>query len=372
MLANVNTAVPKNVEQGQKCFAFYRGTEAVVKGRAFCYDHDYVTTTTGETATDPWGARMKIVTKPDSTNNLYFAGVAVRSQPANSAGQWVELWTPGSTCLIQADLATVIGTTYLTAECTVDGIWFKPGFHGRGTAQVLETNAVVTGTTDTRAAEVDISGLDGTGVYTALTQGLADVAGFTDAVVGDRVVILAGSLTGGTAVSTPMETTIATKTSADAVILTDAINAANLQSVTYYVVRGYPLVLASLQDGPESGLCQYFAPIAAADTQEMVGGVTFICAATLTAADGTFTLADGIREGLLKGYYELGTLTTNNYVVTCTSAIQGVLHATPSTALATMTFDTIGSVSLLEWFGNLGPATTGLWELKRNIATVIA
>lgn len=106
------------------------------------------------------------------------------------------------------------------------------------------------------------------------------------------------------------------------------------------------LVLAKLQIGPPSGLCEVLTCTAGGATTVMVGGKTIFAAAT-PATDATFTMADGTLAGLKKKFYTAGTQTTNNVVVT----INGIM-LDGSTALATWTTDTAAEEITLAWNGD--------------------
>jgi hypothetical protein len=90
----------------------------------------------------------------------------------------------------------------------------------------------------------------------------------------------------------------------------------------------------------------------------MVGGTTFLCGGYTMAADSTCVLADGIKEGQLKAFACLGALGTQDYLITVTSGLKRA-----GTALATLELDAAGEFATLQWFGNLGPGTAGLWNV---------
>lgn len=111
------------------------------------------------------------------------------------------------------------------------------------------------------------------------------------------------------------------------------------------------VALAILQTGKASGLVEVVTPPAAGGaTVFMVGGVSYIAAATL-AADATATLADGAISGIRKKFYVEGAQTTNNVVLTVTHGTQRATTATTGVvlALASDTMDDIGDVLLVEW-----------------------
>jgi hypothetical protein len=121
---------------------FFTGSTAISKGIGLCYERDYTSTTTGETATDACALRDARVELPSNANNLTFAGVALKSYPAKTNGQWVEIAEPGSVVKILTDtsIATTVGVTCVTC-LTGTGKFTTVGFGGRGTARALQTDA---------------------------------------------------------------------------------------------------------------------------------------------------------------------------------------------------------------------------------------
>ena len=109
------------------------------------------------------------------------------------------------------------------------------------------------------------------------------------------------------------------------------------------------LCLAKLQVGLPSGLVEVVTPAATGGvTAFMVGGVSYVAAATLTG-DATFTLADGTIEGLRKKFEIEGDLgDSKDLIVTVTNGIQ---NNGSDTALATLTGDDDGDIAVLEWVG---------------------
>jgi hypothetical protein len=82
------------------------------------------------------------------------------------------------------------------------------------------------------------------------------------------------------------------------------------------------------------------------------------------AADSTATLADGTVEGQKKAVAGLGTVGTQDWLLTVTSGLKTVC-----TALATIEIDAVNDQSVLEWHGNLGGGTSGLWRIIEGTAT---
>ena len=69
----------------------------------------------------------------------------------------------------------------------------------------------------------------------------------------------------------------------------------------------------------------------------------------------------------MKSFGGLGTLTTGFYVVTVTSGLQ----EDHSTGLATVTIDAAAETIVMQWLGNIGIATGGLWHELHNIGATI-
>jgi hypothetical protein len=119
-------------------WVWFEGTTAVLKGMGFCYNFDY----TGDGAAYVEAARYNRVELPTTTNNMHFAGVAVRSYPAESGGQFIELAAPGSVCevLILGPSVTA-GSQIVTCQAggTYAGYFTRAGFQGKGSAVPLQT-----------------------------------------------------------------------------------------------------------------------------------------------------------------------------------------------------------------------------------------
>jgi len=109
--------------------------------------------------------------------------------------------------------------------------------------------------------------------------------------------------------------------------------------------------LARLQIGLPSGLVEVVTPATAGGaTTFMVGGVSFVAASALDTADATFTLADGLYEGIRKKFEIEGDLGDSyDLVVTVTSGIQ---NDGSDSALSTLTGDDDGDIAVLEWVGD--------------------
>lgn len=121
---------------------FYEGTGALVKGQAVCYNRD-----TG-TATEHDGYRDKKVEDPAPGNEAYFAGVTVREYSAKSAGQWIQIYEPGSICEVYCNEAVDLGDHVFAIQDEQSspddmGQFGKTwvGFLGRGAARILQTES---------------------------------------------------------------------------------------------------------------------------------------------------------------------------------------------------------------------------------------
>jgi hypothetical protein len=123
---------------------FFTGSTAVSKGMGYCYERDYYSAATNETATDPCQKRDVRVELPSNANNLAFAGVAMHSYAAKTGGQWIEIAEPGSVCKILTTVATVLASnTRVTCEAggSNAGKFGTVGLPGRGTAITMQTDA---------------------------------------------------------------------------------------------------------------------------------------------------------------------------------------------------------------------------------------
>lgn len=356
----------------RKAKVFYTGTDAIKKGQGLCYDADYTSSISGEAATDPCTLRQFRVELPTASNNRRFAGVAAKSYSANSLGQEIEIYLPGGMAyvLIGGNDKALPGSASVGSIVTCAaggpdaGRFTFAGLPGRGTAEVLETDAgAVKFTSVDGSATAAYSG----GVTTITKTGIGDACE-----AGDRVVILAGAdnATGGDASSGELATTgiydvVSAPTSDTITIATDI---GDVDVCLYVLDDAEHVVLARLMDGEESGLQQFITPQDATAVSAMVGGVTYVTGGWTMAADSTFTLADGDVEGLKKAFVCLGTLTTKDYKVTVTSGLQGDV----STGLASFTMDAANEQCVLQWHGNCGIGSGGTWVIINQAGVGIA
>lgn len=336
---------------------FYTGTDALILGQGLCFERDYTATGTGLTATDPTGVRDKRVELPNVDNNYDFAGVTSQAYAAATAGQWIIIFEPGSICEVAVGETTVIHTGHLT--CTAGGggagLFIAKGFRGRGSMVPLQTTPTAS---DSIAEGVILNNMVSTGSITA-TGTMTDTTAFGNVVVGDRVYIL-GGLEINTQGSMPTQGVYAvTEVTSSTVIVMSGYTAGATMHVTYIIVRGKPTVLAKLEEGPESGLVEIYNTDEGAVTDIMIGGFTYFIFVDFSA-NMTAVLADGTFMGQLKGFYLIGTMQSDDIVITVTSGqmltavdiidTQGTADGTPK-ALATALFDTAADELVLEWLG---------------------
>ena len=131
---NVNSIGPENYEPMITRRVFFTGSTAVKKGQALVWD---LLPATGNPAVG------QCVQTPTSTYKYHFAGVALQSYAANSAGQWIDIALPGSVCKCLVGPATTAGTTNVVFSQT-DGKFGKVSSTaetGCGVAVALEANA---------------------------------------------------------------------------------------------------------------------------------------------------------------------------------------------------------------------------------------
>lgn len=349
-----NVAFPRN-----RFKARYTGTTALKAGMALCYNADY------GTATDFDAHRMYDVELPNQTNNKQFAGVVVGNVPASSNGSTVTLDGPGGVADILVGIATTVNGAPLTAVLG-RGIFGAAGCMGRGTATPLATTPTASTTSapgPLNSAPLSTLAISANGTTVTLSSF------FTNAVVGDILVVLGGSTTAsGAAACNPGYYRITTATSANACevgteIFTGVALAAAATVASGYLIRGYGTVPAYLHDGKESGLVEWISVITDGSGTTavplMVGGKSILCGGiTLANGDAIDTLADGQYIGQEKSILLNAALTTNDFQVTVTTGEQ--LDGT--TDLGGMEFDGALDESYLVWTGQH-------WRLTGNKGT---
>ena len=372
-----NLALFGNQKTEYKKSVWFNGSTALKKGRGVCYDIDTAGTGTGETATDPWGRRGRVVALPSTANNLAFAGVTTQAYTAKTGGQTITIFEPGSICEVQVGIASTIysqaaGTFHTCSVNSADaGAFTLQGLPGRGTAMALETQAdAAGGNIAMSSAAVSFAGASTTAWVSPSLTITATAVG-TNCGYGDddidpteyRVIVLGGAdnAAGGDATTGELavqgDYPVVTAPTADTITIATDIGDVDL---TFYVVKNtYSCVLCKLLDGPESGLQEVLSPQDAVAVQSMVGGTTILCGGYTMAAASTATLADGMNNGLRKAYAGLGTLTTAGYVVTAANAIDD-----DGGAAGTITLDAAGEYIVLEFNGSFYPGSTaGVWHV---------
>jgi hypothetical protein len=347
---------------------FFTGTTALRKGVGVCYVQ------TAGTAANIDESRRRDVALPTTANHNAFAGIVAQDYAANASGQMIEIYKPGSVCLVETCLATVVNSSRKGLVVGGAGEFFYQGLDGPGRVLALQTVAVVASDDTGLVGPVGASVQD---TYTIATRSLNSTAAFTNAAVGDRVIVFGGSNVDGSApIVAYQETTIQTVTDANNVILTDALvdtagddlDVATAE-IAFACVRGYPLVLALVEDLPNttSGCVEYLGMLNNDTSQSMVGGTTVcIGGVTLAGGDAVATLADGTIEGEKKAFRLAGAM--DDYTVTVTSGMMADLDG----ALASLELDGDGDVTVLQWHGNVGGGVLGAWVPLLNVGTTQA
>ena len=372
-----NLALFGNQKTEFKKTVWFTGSTAIRKGMGLCYDLDVAGTGTGEAATDPWGRRGRLVAVPSTSNNLAFAGYASQAYTAKTGGQTITILEPGSICDVEVGLASTIfsqsaGTRHTVSVNSGDaGRSTLGALPGRGSAIALETQAAATG------GNITFASLDGTATtawsspsLTISKTGIGTACGYGSATIDPtefRVIVLGGATNadGTTDIAVQGDYPVVTAPTADTITIATDIGDVD---VTCYVVKNsYSCVLCKLEDGPESGLQEVLTPKHATAIQSMIGGTTFLCGGYTMATDSTATLADGIVEGQLKAFAGLGTLTTQDWIITVTSGL-----TMAGGALASLEIDSVADQAVVVWHGNLGSCTSGQWRTIQAAASVEA
>lgn len=364
----------------------YTGTAELKRGFGMCYDLDVLTTTTGQTATDAWGRRgLKEVQVPAPANANRFAGVLVQNYPADANGKLklIKLAAPGGTAMVSQRIISTSGVGRIT--CVVDstagdgnsGVFAYGGLPGRGSAVPLETLAAAT------SGDLAISDLGSLsdGVYSSVTglttitltgagTALGYVATAVDASAYECTVLDGATAAEGATRANPGVYPVVQATGANTFTVTGNTGDVGM-AIT--LTKLDLLKLCYLEDGVESGLSDYVTPNNGAARQFVLtqGGTTFIVGAALTSLTGDSTvntLADPITIGgstgaVLKAFNVLSTMPTSDYIVTVTSGLQADI----ATGLATAVFDTAADEVVLEWMGNMGGATAGVWIERMSV-----
>lgn len=319
---------------------FFSGTNvALIRGQGVCYDRTHVTTTTGQTATDAWGLRDKVVVEPTVSNNHSFAGVLKKDYPSSASGQWVEIYEPGSFCDVAIGAPTTIDTGILTCSASIAdrGIFSRPGFRGRGSFRPLQTVS----TAGSAPVHVTVGGgslgvslvLTDTGAFTT-TLCPANTFGY---ILGSSVAATgqadATFLSEGKVKLTRIDdntVTISAVTVAqghDNVPATAPVAATAVSLVDYIILPGQKsyLCFGELLDGEESGLQEYRMADDTDTPQDLMpGGVSFLGAsAGLTMGAFDYDLVpQPLLGGLQKGIIAYGEASTSP-TITFEAGMQG-------------------------------------------------
>ena len=364
----------------------YKGTTALKKGDGMCFDMDYLTTATGEKAVDPFGARgMKVVAVPAPSNSNRFAGVPTQDYPARDLEQIVQLAQPGGCAMIAQRVISTSGVgrvTCIVDQTAGDGVSGKfghGGLCGRGSAVPLQTLAAATSgdlalTNTTGTASGTYS--SGTGLTTVTMAGAGTALGYSDEAVAadgyELTVLGGGTATDGHATTGRAVEGVYPVVQATGVnTFTVTGNTGTATTMTTFLTKLNLLKLAYLEDGMESGLSEYVTPKLAVASQFVLtqGGATFILGGMTVATTSTAVLADpkdigGDGDGARKVIQALGTNTTHGILVTVTSGLK-----VAGSALANIDALAAGEYSMLQWNGNYGNGTSGLWRAISGTAT---
>ncbi len=112
--------------------------QSLKQGQGMCYNFDY--NRSGGAATDSVPERYNRIELPSTGNKTHFAGVLACDVSVPKTGTLVEVYGPGSVCVILTalDVTATVGSTIL--ECTYDaGTWKAASNTGKGVATALQT-----------------------------------------------------------------------------------------------------------------------------------------------------------------------------------------------------------------------------------------
>jgi len=353
---------------------WFSGSTALAKGVGVCYNRAYVTTATGETATDAWGKRDKVVAVPTASNNDAFAGVTVQAYKAVTGGQWIDIWEPGSVCLIAQRVASMINTGLVTCcvgtydgdngKSGIAGLFAHGGMEGRGSAIPLETMAAATGA---RLAFQNVAGTGATvydpvtGLTTVTLTGAGTALGYVDKAVdaSDYEMINFGGATAADSSTERCPSGVYDVYQATGANTFTVVGDTGDGACTVNLTQKGLLTMAYLLDGRESGLVEYYIPCTGNTTTytPMVSGTTLVLGGITMAADDEADVADGTRMGQRKCLAMLGTVVTKEMLWDLTSATY------ESGLLSTIKMNTAGESAILEWIDSGVPGTLGSWAL---------
>jgi hypothetical protein len=370
----------------KKAMFVYLGTAALNKGDGMCFDLDHVTTETGETATDPYGARgMKVVERPSSSNNGAFAGVLTQNYPArtNAGYQKVELYLPGGCAHVSQRVASTINSGLLTCivaendsgvTTLLNGKWGFGGLPGRGSAIPLQTLAAATlGNMAWQCIEGTAVAVysSTTGLTTITLAGLGTACGYVSAAV-DASDYELNVFGGATAADSTTERCpsgvypVVQATGANTITVTGDTGDGAL---TMTVTKTNRLRLVYLMDGRESGLSCYFLPETAAVITPIIDSGAIITLGGLTmAADCEPVVNDGTIPGQRLALIMLATVVTKELLWNITSAMD-----MEEGTLSTIEMNTAGEFATFEWINfGVNAAATGTWQLTSIAPNTVA
>jgi len=372
----------QNQAYAKKAMFVYLGTSALKKGYGMCFNLDYLTTETGQTATDPFGARgLKVVEEPSNSNNYAFAGVLTQNYPARSSGrQMIELALPGgcariaqrATSVINQGLLTcVVGENDAGVKTAINGLFGMGGFAGRGSAIPLQTLAVAD---EGDMPMEEITGVStsvyasGTGLttFTSATGTPGTYMGYVSAAVdaSDYEVTVWGGATEADSTSERCPSGVYPVVQATGATTFTVTGDCGDGACTVTITKKNLLKMAYLMDGPESGLSAYFLPETAAVITPVIDcGMIIVLGGLTMAADCEPVINDGTIDGMRLGFYQLATLVTKEMLINITSGWTPAGGAIAGTVLSTVEFNTAGEWATFVWH-QFGPAGTtyGSWH----------
>jgi hypothetical protein len=139
-------------------WVWFDGSVALKEGQGVCYEYNYESPASpanpsGDTTATADARRTNLVVLPGGTGvkgsqsagtqgGRFFAGVCASDYPAQTYGQLIEIYKPGSTCLILCQCATPsLGVGRLTCQFggTLAGYFTSEGYAGQGSAIPLQT-----------------------------------------------------------------------------------------------------------------------------------------------------------------------------------------------------------------------------------------
>lgn len=343
----MDNSVNGHIKQGKVFteWVWYSGTDKLRKGEGVCYNVDY------GTATQADGSRCNRVERPDTSNNMCFAGVAARDYAAHDKGQFVEIYNPGSVCPVAVGQNVTLNQGIVTAQAGGGqgaGRFSLAGMSGRGSALPLQTISSVL------ERVVDGSGSLATDGVTLTVNDSSDMS------AGDIVVILGGE-NDGTGAVVPGKYAIDSITDSTTIVLKESAVTATpgaALNCSYYVYSGNAVALCRLMDGPESGLVEVVTPPNTGSTDVMnymAGGITYLNGnITISSANAEGDLADGEYVGQQKGIQALAGFTTNAVQVDFATNGKQLATGSSSTTLLTLAsanFTSADDLLFAEWRG---------------------